>query len=308
MLEDDKSSIESKFSVSIAAGKFEKFWHERTWTLRELAGLLLSHREAPKKDGFAFAPARLHGKLRNKDAVREISLLVYDVDGGQSLEEAQELIRKRGLFAIVYTSYSHLIRTKFVPLKKFADWASRNNSSAEPGQETVCEYLRSNRLDHLTGVRVIAELGEEDGKPAIVIEHDPVHKFRVVFPLKAPFDVHGSGPPTNDAVKLWESYYVGIGKQLGLRFDPACADPTRIFYFPSHPPGAGPDQFASMILEGDLLDYQSFEPWKAESAQSSTKQERGRSSKMHRLSGFAGRYGKTFKIADALKARKVAPI
>jgi hypothetical protein len=278
-------SSEKKFSVSIAEGAMEKYWHGAEWSLQELKEHFSNHREAPHKDGPAFAPARLHGKLRRKDAVREISLLVFDVDGGQSLESVMELIRKRGLLAIVYTSYSHLKRTTSIEVKKFADWASRNNRSANPDQESVCEYLRSNGLDHLRGVRVIPEIVDEAGQPSIRIEHDPIHKFRVVFPLKLPFDPHGSGMPTNDAAKLWKSYYIGIGKEL-----------TRIFYLPSHPPGDVPDQFASVILEGDLLDYQSFEPWKAESAQSSTKKERERSGKKHRLSGFGGRYGKTFKI------------
>ena len=74
-------------------------------------------------------------------------------------------------------------------------------------------------------------------------------RFRVVIPLEEPFPVKGS-------FAIWASLYKIVGKALGLHFDPATADAPRVFYLPTHPPGA--TNARATVVEGSFFDWQPY--------------------------------------------------
>ncbi len=304
----DSHAGDVKFAISIADSATSLFWYPRELTFDELKQELSRHSPRSNKNGPAFVPASIHGKRRRKTSILSIGWLVFDIDAGLTFEEVRDRIKVRGYAGAVYTSFSHLKTTTNIRLSHYQDWARKNGASDKADEASVDEYLQGKGLGHLSNVKVGNELVETEEGACIRLEHDPVHKVRIVLPLKAPFVVAENGG-TDGASALWKRYYKSIGRALGLPFDPACSDLTRTFYFPSHPIGARADQYDSVFLEGEFLDYRDFELLEDE-APVRTKTPAGaeRPNQNRELVMFAARYGNTFRIADALEARGKAPI
>lgn len=223
--------------------------HSRTWVRQELnfdqfLDLFSNHRLDRKKDGPAFVAGELNGTERKAQAVRCIYFLVYDVDGEQTYDEVREILNRENLHALMYSTYNHLKTKSYIKTDKFALWCKRNGIDTTPAigqvlhtQELVERYVDDNEgRAKFGGAFEVQERREqtEEGMQ-ICLKHAPIEKFRIVIPLDVPFMTAAHGYTSAEQAQIWKRHYIGVGRKLGLKFDMACSDPSRIHYLPSHP-------------------------------------------------------------------------
>lgn len=246
-----------QYRISRAKGAREKNWkmHSYTWDELHTNGFDF-HRESDSKDGPAFMPACLIGSQRKAPAVEELSLFVYDIDGTQTYAEVRECIVKAGLEAIIYTTYNHKTTKTFVRTDQYAKWAQKNRKDEKHTDAGVRQYLQEKQKAHLKVKKVHTTPVQSADGINILIEHEPIDKTRVILPMVKPFIIAEAGYTHAEAVQVWKRTYVGIGKALGLDFDLACVDVTRLHYYPSHPADAA--EFKIERLTGNLIDHEKF--------------------------------------------------
>ncbi len=223
--------------------------HSRTWVRQDLnffqfLDLFSNHRADQKKDGPAFVAGAINGSERKAAAVSSIGLLVYDVDYQQTYDQVRDILNAANVQAIMYTTYSHLKTTTYINTGKFVQWCQKNGINPQDvpmgqvlhTQETVEKYAKDSGLDVKIGKFVVQERLEQTQEGMqIALKHDPIEKFRVVIPLKVPFVFAAHGYTSGEQAQAWKRRYAGVGQKLGLNFDMACSDPSRIHYLPSHP-------------------------------------------------------------------------
>ncbi|MGE0320530.1 MAG: hypothetical protein AB7O94_22420, partial [Hyphomicrobiaceae bacterium] len=73
---------------------------------------------------------------------------------------------------------------------------------------------------------------DENGH-AYIVHHDPIEKFRVMLPLEERLVMTELGIGSRRSINAYKSIYHGVGQALGLKYDHACEDPSRLHYFPS---------------------------------------------------------------------------
>ena len=59
------------------------------------------------KDGPLWSPATFKPARRKKENVKAVSLLVLDIDGGMTIDQADAKLRELGAQACIYTTHSH---------------------------------------------------------------------------------------------------------------------------------------------------------------------------------------------------------
>lgn len=220
--------------------------------------MFAGHRETNKKDGLCFIPGELVGDKRLMGGVKRIDALVYDVDGTQTIEEATALIEASGYYAILYSSYNHLVTESRKKTDAYDTWARKNNAPTIPTSESFKRFLQDNNGAHYQNVDFNFDPEEMESKYRIQTDdgvyykfgHDSVHKFRVVLPLKEPIYPPTLHPAQKRGIEQYKSIYHGAGIALGLKYDGACEDPSRLYYLPACPPGAEP---VGVILNGPDL-------------------------------------------------------
>ena len=141
--------------------------------------------------------------------------------------------------------------------------------------------------------------------------HAPLPKYRLVFPLAKPFsrqDHFNAGGTQKSFEALWKAKYAAFADSLGLEWDRSCTDISRAFYWPSCMPGA--ERMATRI-EGQLLDLDAIEvqleqPGGCKSA-ASEPEHTNLTFQGFDLKAWAGQYGTTFQIEDALRSSSNLP-
>ena len=224
--------------------------HSRTWVRQDLnflqfLDLFSYHRPDKKKDGIAFVAGALNGTERKAYAMLATYFAVYDIDGAQPYDEVRDIFNSKNIQVIMYTTYSHLKTTTYIKTDKFVQWCVKNGIDVENvpigqvlhTQENVEKYAVDNKIDKkINGPFTVDErLAHTEEGMQICLRHAPIEKFRVLIPLKSPFVFAANGYTSAEQSQNWKRTYVGIGETLGLKFDMACADPSHIYYFPSHP-------------------------------------------------------------------------
>jgi hypothetical protein len=91
----------------------------------------------------------------------------------------------------------------------------------------------------------------------ILVQHNPMPKFRAVFPLSEPFVFAKRGGSQQDAILEWKERYAGFCTALEFFFDEKCVDPARLFYFPRHP--EGDKSFNTLRIIGKPLDLDAYD-------------------------------------------------
>ena len=116
-------------------------------------------------------------------------------------------------------------------------------------------------LDLDDGARSLPEIRsalETKGWAGIVYSthsHAPDHpKFRLVIPLARPW--RAADYPTQDAANAaWRDRVEALAAALGLAYDRACTDTSRLYYLPRHPEGA---EFETSVIDGTPCDVWSL--------------------------------------------------
>lgn len=227
------------FTITVNKDATSTFWNEppKQASLADIKDLLSTPLIRDDKDGMCFIPGEFQGNRRSANAMMSIDMLVYDVDGHQTLNEALEKLTEAGVFALVYTTFSHRTNRTLIHTNHYDEWAKKNGLPSAATKENVLKYLASKKKDHLKNV----EFDPSDHKCRefnakglhIVVHHDPLDKFRVVLPLASPIPVATLSYTTKQSIAEWKSIYHGVGQELGLAYDPACEDPSRVHYMPA---------------------------------------------------------------------------
>lgn len=259
---------ERLFTLSRGAHQRSKLWEKRSLTLKEVDELFEIHVSRADKDGPAIVAGTIMGAERKAVAVERLSFLIFDVDGTQSLDTVLDLVDKTGKYAIVYTTYSHLKTTDWVKTDSYVKWAARKKQPEKHTTESVLAYLKDNDKGYLTNVTVSTGVEHTPEGVAIKVTHDPVHKVRIVFPLARDWVMADSGGyTTNDHIKAWKQTYAGVGEAIGLDYDRACLDPSRLHFLPAHKEGAV--NVTKFFRDRPLLDYADYKKASIEAIKSS---------------------------------------
>lgn len=100
--------------------------------------------------------------------------------------------------------------------------------------------------------------------------NETVDKFRILFPLAEPFQLHPEDPDLNAAKRAeWRERLVGFSDQmLSLPLDESGCDVNRLFFAPRHPPEATNWFIGVFGGRGLTLDDMPFQPILAAEAES----------------------------------------
>lgn len=232
------------FVLSRAKGAREKAWIRQEFNFLQFLDLFSNHRLDRKKDGPAFVAGELNGVERKAQAMNAAYFMVFDIDAGQSYDEVRDIINRENICAIMYSTYSHLKTKSYVKTDKFVQWCKKNgiDPANETGvlhtQERMEKYVDDADMREKLGgeFKVEERLAQTEEGMQICLTHKPIEKFRVLIPLGPIFVFSLHGYTSGEQAQAWKRSYVGVGRKLGLKFDMACADPSHIFYLPSHPP------------------------------------------------------------------------
>ena len=179
------------FKLTFAVNAHSKLWSERELTLDDLRDMVHPESRAYRedKDGLCFVAATLLDGKRNLKSVDEIHVLVYDVDGAQSLEEVDALVGAFDRTAFLYTTHSHKTTRTEVVVDHYEAWAKKTNERLTPTLATMLAYLTDKGKDFPQNVRFDPSKDYErvaDKGNCYVIAHDPIDKIRVLVPLAKP--------------------------------------------------------------------------------------------------------------------------
>lgn len=235
-------------TFKVTSGQHSKKTEWGGATELDLLGLaqLLQEREfRAKKDGNCFIPGELAGSKRLKTGVVSISMLVYDVDGGQEVEDAIAKLEEIGVASFLYSSYSHLVSKTDILVDHYRKWAKKSGAPEHPTLESILDYCDEHSKEIVRNKNPVFDPKDPakhsvhiEGGHAFRIFHDPLQKYRVVLPLAEPIIFRELSASTDRALSIYYSIYHGIGQALGLAYDHACSDPSRLFFWPSSPEGA----------------------------------------------------------------------
>ena len=230
-------------------------WKAVTSTFSQFSDVLQTHKEGPK-DGPCFLQGESASGHRKAAAMIANHILGVDLDSGAPLDEVMVTIQKAGLEAIIYTTHSHLKETSVIKRDHFFKWSGE--MVVEP--DIVADYLVKVKgvLPRIvSGLRIIDDAQHTEEGIVILVEHEPMPKFRAVFPLAEPFIFSKRGGTQQDAILEWKERYAGFCSALGMFFDEKCVDPARLFYLPRHP--KGDTNFGSWRIVGQPLDLMKYD-------------------------------------------------
>ena len=254
----EESQLALPLRLSFGRNSHEKKWTTQDLTFDQFLSLMTRHEEGAK-DGKAFCQGEAIEGQRTKNAMKNLCLLGGDIDTGLPLEEVHNILISAGLTSILYTTHSHQTTRTAVSYDALVKWMKKaGRGEDEPTIDDVRAFLVDVRnLDHRVADTLSTFLVEQtkDGKQAIV-EHAPMSKCRVVFPLAKPFDFAKEGKLHSDAIRKWAGKIRGVFKVLGISIDESCTDPSRLFYLPRHAKGRPYDV---RVYAGDLLDLDHVE-------------------------------------------------
>jgi hypothetical protein len=97
----------SSFIYSTFTGKIDTTPREVSETWPQIIKRLSEPVIRANKDGPLWSPATFKPARRKKENVKAVSLLVLDIDGGMTIDQADAKLRELGAQACIYTTHSH---------------------------------------------------------------------------------------------------------------------------------------------------------------------------------------------------------
>lgn len=241
--------------ISIGSSQEEKKWKSVEATFGQWLEHYLTKHTIGKKNGSCFVTGDVIEGKRSKNSMRGMYALGIDVDSGASMDDAFEVVRGLGLFAVFYTTHSHLATEITIKQNPFFQWCEKEEIDTEPTTDSIRAYLRKEgKYD--ASVIDSAEF-EETVHDSTGIHHivrtKPIEKFRVIFPLIEPYEFAKQNMAQRDSILQWERMVAGMGAALGVQIDRSARDPSRLFFYPRHPKGG---VHRTLINSGNLLDWE----------------------------------------------------
>lgn len=244
-------------AVSTAENRFEKEWKTSPEVkFSDLFTGMFAQHKIGKKEGRCFVTGTLgQSKRRTKNNVLKNYMMGIDVDSGASLEDCFQKVRNAGLTCIFYSTHSHGSTGIEIAQDRFHRWAEKSQIDTTPTTESIRRYLREETpyVDDVVDAAEFIEKRQDDGMKLVVAVR-PIDKFRMLFPLAAPFVYAEQDGAHKDVINSWSQKVLGLGRSFGVDPDPAARDPSRLFYLPRHAKGA--DNFRIMLTCGRLLRFE----------------------------------------------------
>lgn len=246
--------LEISLSLGFGRSEQDKRWPARQMTWVQLVGTLSNHKVGPK-EGTAFLQGSAIENTRRAQAIDALYIMGLDVDSGIHFQWAVDRVKELGLSAVIYTTHSHMKPETFILENSFAQFARRNKLDQFPTLETMKRYLREERYWEEWVVDTVSINEETEHRvkgKGYVLQHAPMPKFRIIFPLSDAYRIAKQRMSQADTIDLWKSKLVGLSKSIGLPIDEACLDPSRLFYMPRHGEGK---PFQVVVTGGLALDF-----------------------------------------------------
>ncbi|TIU48981.1 MAG: hypothetical protein E5W19_15285 [Mesorhizobium sp.] len=244
-------------ALSVAENRFEKEWKSvpEAPFKAVFEGMFAQHKIG-KKEGRCFVTGTLgQSKRRTKNNVLKNYLMGIDVDSGASLEDCFQRVRAAGLTCIFYTTHSHESTGIDIAQDRFHRWAEKSQIDPTPTTETIRRYM-AEETSYVASVVDSAEFVEkrQDDGMKLVVAVRPIDKFRMLFPLAAPFIYTEQDGAHKDVINLWSQKVLGLGRSFGIEPDPAARDPSRLFYLPRH--SKDHHNYRVMLTCGRLIKFE----------------------------------------------------
>lgn len=247
------NALTLEFKLGFGKNRHDKKWPAKAMTYGGLVQSLSKH-AVGTKDGPAFLQGSAIGNERKAPAIDALYIMGIDVDSGIFPEQAIKKVESLGLTAIIYTTHSHMKTSTFLVENSYNQFCKKQKLSNDVEIETVRRFLVEERMWE-QWVADTVEIGEvtqtAEGK-GYWLSHNPMPKFRIVFPLNAPYVIAKQKMSQIDAIKLWKAKLVGLANTLVLPLDESCLDPSRLFYLPRHDKNG---QFGVWVTGGAPLDF-----------------------------------------------------
>lgn len=249
----------SETQITLMAGRSRNEgqgrWKARQSSFAEFSSALRDHREGAK-DGPCFLQGESANGTRKAVAMMANYILGVDLDSGAPLAQVMQTIQKHGLEAVIYTTHSHLKDTSVVKRDDFWKKMDTNTADIDLLRAYLIEY-KGVLPEIVENLEVLDDAHHSDEGVVILLKHNPMPKFRAVFPLKEAFVFAKRGGAQKDAIAEWKERYAGFCTELGLFFDEKCVDPARLFYLPRH--AKNDKTFGSWLVLGEPLDIDKYD-------------------------------------------------
>ena len=241
--------------IGIAGGRDAKRWPGKKMKFGEFVGSLTKH-TVGEKDGKAFIQGTAAGNERKAKAMTQMCIVGLDLDSGIHPEPIAEKIQNEfGLACVIYTTHSHHTTETHVVQNSFAQWARKHRIGEEPTLDTMRKYMREAKKweEWVVQSIVLADdpVHTTDGI-SYILQHQPMPKFRIIFPLAEPYVIAKQKLNQKGAIDLWKGRLLGLAKILDVPIDQSCLDPSRLFYLPRHKEGR---DFKVIVTSGKALDF-----------------------------------------------------
>ncbi|WP_273283217.1 primase-helicase family protein [Pseudooceanicola atlanticus] len=227
--------------------------HLRPWGLTR-------HPEAKSKEGSSIVLADALDGARTDSAIQTMYAVGLDIDSGAKLKDVLDKLEELGLFAIVYTSFSH---GKSELVLKHDDIMRKLKLDDSPTRPQIQEYLREHHKDRfdasfINSIEIIETRKQTKDGLRTVLKTEPLDKFRVILPLWEPVELADLAPTVNQWKDVWADAVTGVAvNMLGVNFDSTSCDVNRLFYTPRHPEGA--DWYSAVVM-GRPLRFEEIKP------------------------------------------------
>lgn len=214
------------------------------------------HKEG-KKDGTCFTQGSLLDGKRSSKSVVANYVMVFDIDVGLTEKEITEKLEEYGYEFILYSTHSHLKTTSDINRDAFFKW-SKEDSSKNVKVSSLKNYLctvKKYRLRVVETLKILKDAEPSSNGVTIIVKHNEMPKFRIVFFLNEPFIFQGKYSQKERIIE-WKERYYGLARQLELPVDKSCVDPGRLFYFPRHEKGS---KNSTIYMGGEPLVLEDIE-------------------------------------------------
>ena len=250
------SVLDLPLKIGFGRSRDDKRWPAKAISFEQFLSVLTFHKEGDK-DGPAFIQGEAIKNDRKARAISGLYVVGLDVDSGIKLDWVTHRIQHDlNLTSIIYTTHSHLSKQTLILQSSFQKYAKKRKLPLEPTSEAMRQYMMDEKNWEkwvVDSIEVEDEAKHEAEGIVYVLNHAPIPKFRIIFPLLEPYIISKQkGLNQSDAIDRWKGKLLGLSKTIGLPIDESCLDPSRLFYLPRHKKGAG---FSIFVTSGAALNF-----------------------------------------------------
>ncbi len=185
--------------IEIALGAHSKAttWETMSEAFAIFYCLWFSKHEVGKKDGLSITQGSLKSERCERTMENAVKnyLVMVDFDSGQTLDEIEAEVAKRGLFCIIYTTHSHMKAVSEIKQKALSEFLSKSEQSLANDDtneliEQTRAYLSQVKKYHARVLETVtvSKRSIEGADCTYCISHSPMARARAVFVLDEPFD------------------------------------------------------------------------------------------------------------------------